>query len=73
MDITILSIIELFLFFVTFPFVFQAFNAFDTSRIFRKGYIWQIQIIYIFSSVIFTYLFIKAIVNLIQISANIFS
>ena len=73
MDITILSIIELFLFFVTFPFVFQAFNAFDTSKIFKKGYVWQIQIIYIFSSIIFTYLFIKAIVNLIQISANIFS
>ena len=73
MDITTISIMEIFLFFVTFPFVFQAFNAFDTSKIFKKGYVWQIQIIYIFSSIIFTYLFIKAIINLIQISANIFS
>ena len=73
MDPNVINIIEIFLFFVTFPIVFQAFNAFDISKIFKKGYIWQIQIIYIFSTVIFTYLFVKAVINLIYLSGNIFS
>jgi len=73
MDAYIMNIMEMLLFFVTFPIVFQAFNAFDTSRIFRKGFVWQIQILYIFGSVIVTYLFAKAIVNLIYLSSNIFT
>ena len=73
MDPNIINILELFLFFVTFPFVFMAFNSIDLSRIFKKGYVWQIQILYIFSTVIFTYLFVKAIVNLIYLSGSIFS
>ncbi len=72
MDIGILSILELLLFFISFPFIFTAFNAVDLSKFFKKGYIWQIQIIYIFSSIIFTYLFVRAIMNLIELSGNIF-
>ena len=70
---SVLNILEILLFFITFPFVFQAFNAFDTSKIFKKGFVWQIQILYIFGSIIFTYLFVQAIVNLISLSINIFS
>ena len=72
MDPKLLNMLELLMFFITFPFVFQAFNAIDTSRLFKKGYVWQIQILYIFGSVIFSYLFVKAIINLIYLSGNIF-
>ena len=72
MDVGILSILELLLFFISFPFILTAFNAFDLSKFFKKGHIWQIQIIYIFSSIIFTYLFVRAIMNLIELSGNIF-
>jgi uncharacterized membrane protein YwzB len=56
---------------VIFTVVFQAFNAFDLSKIFKKNHTWQIQIIYIFSTVIFSYLFTKAIVNLIALSSSL--
>lgn len=72
MDKGILSILELLIFFITFPFVLTAFNAFDLSKFFKKGHNWQIQIIYIFSTIIFTYLFVRAIMNLIELSGNIF-
>ena len=71
MDKGILSILELLLFFIAFPFIFTAFSAFDLSRLFKKGRIWQIQVIYIFSTIIFTYLFVRAIMNLIELSGNI--
>ena len=72
MNQNILDILEIALFFITFPFVFQAFNAIDTSRFFKKGFVWQIQILYIFGSVIFTYLFVKAIINIISLTGSIF-
>ncbi len=71
MDPQGLHILELVIFFLAFPFVFMAFNAIDLSRIFKKGYIWQIQILYIFSVIIMTYLFTKAIVNLIYLSGTL--
>ena len=73
MDINLLNIIEFFLFFVTFAFVFQAFNAFDLSKFFKKGHTWQIQLIYIASTIIFTYLIVKAFMNLIYLSTEILS
>ena len=73
MDASLLYIIEFFLFFVVFGFVFQAFNAFDLSKFFRKGHVWHIQLIYIFSTIIFTYLIVKAFMNLIYLSTEIFS
>ena len=73
MDINLLNILEFFLFFVIFGFVFQAFNAFDLSKFFKKGHTWQIQLIYIFSTIIFTYLVVKAFMNLIFLSTEIFS
>jgi len=73
MDPQILHILELVIFFITFPFVFMAFNAIDLSRVFKKGFIWQIQILYIFSAIIFTYLFTKAIINLIYLTGSTLS
>lgn len=73
MDINLLNIMEFFLFFVVFVFVFQAFNAFDLSKFFKKGYTWQIQVIYILSSIVFTYLTVKAFMNLIYLSTEILS
>ena len=72
MDPQILHILEVVIFFITFPFVFMAFNAIDLSRFFKKGFIWQIQILYILSTIIFTYLFTKAIINLIYLSGSLF-
>jgi len=73
MEPNILNILELIIYFVTFPFVLLAFNSFDLSKFFKKGFIWQVQIIYIFSAIIFTYLFTKAIINLIYLSVSIIS
>lgn len=73
MDVNVLNIIEFFLFFVVFGFVFQAFNAFDLSKFFKKNHTWQIQFIYILSTIIFSYLAVKAFMNLIFLSTNIFS
>lgn len=69
----VLNIIEFFLFFVTFAVIFQAFNAIRIDQIFRKGKIWQIQIIYILSTVIFSYLAVQAFMKLIYLSTEIFS
>ncbi len=71
MDPQILHILELVIFFITFPFILKAFNAVDLSKIFKKGNTWQIQIIYIFTAIIFTYLFTKAIINLIYLTGSI--
>ena len=73
MDANLLNIIEFFLFFVVFGFVFQAFNAFDLSKFFKKGHTRQIQVIYILSTIIFTYLAVKGLMNLIHLSTEIFS
>jgi len=73
MDLGLLNILEFFLFFVVFAVVFQAFNALHIEKYFKKGQIWQIQIIYIFSTIIFTYLTVKALMNLIYLSLSIFS
>jgi uncharacterized membrane protein YwzB len=71
MSANLLAIFELLLFFVVFGISFQIFSAFDLSKFFKKGFTWQIQIIYIFSTVIFSYLFTKAIVNLIALSSSL--
>jgi uncharacterized membrane protein YwzB len=71
MDPQILHVLELVIFFISFPFVFMAFNAIDLSRFFKKGFIWQIQVLYILSTIIFTYLFTKAIINLIYLTGSI--
>ena len=70
MNPQILDILELVIFFISFPFIFMAFNAIDLSRFFKKGFIWQIQILYIISTIIFTYLFTKAIINLIYLTGS---
>jgi len=70
MNPQILDILELVIFFISFPFIFMAFNAIDLSKFFKKGFIWQIQILYIISTIIFTYLFTKAIINLIYLTGS---
>lgn len=71
MPADLLAIFELMMFFIVFGIAFQAFSAFDLSKFFKKGFTWQIQIIYIFSAIIFSYLFTKAIVNLIALSSSL--
>lgn len=71
MPADLLAIFELIMFFVVFGIAFQTFSAFDLSKFFKKGFTWQIQILYIFSAIIFSYLFTKAIVNLIALSSSL--
>ena len=73
MELYTLHILEILIFFLSFPFVFMAFNAIDLSHFFKKGFVWQIQILYILSTIIFTYLFTKAIINLIYLSGSLLS
>lgn len=68
---TALTILELLLFFITVAVIFKAFNSIDTSQIFKKGSVWEIQIFYTFGSVIFAYLFVKAILNVIELSLSL--
>ncbi len=71
MDPNILHFLELIIFFISFPFILTAFNAIDLSKFFKKGFIWQLQVLYITSAIIFTYLFTKAIINLIYLTGSI--
>lgn len=63
----ILIIFEYLLFFSSLIVIFKSMNAFDLSRIFKKGQTFQIQILYIVFSVILAYLFSSAIIRLLTL------
>ena len=66
----VLIIFEYLVFFSTFIIIFKALNAFDLSRFFKKGHVAQIQILYIVFTVVLSYLFTEAIMNLITLAGN---
>lgn len=66
-----MAVLELLLFFITVPVIFKAFNSIDTTQIFKRGSVWQIQIFYTFGSIIFAYLFVRAIINVIDLSLSL--
>ncbi len=71
MDILYRNILELAMFFILFPFVLKWFNALRYESLFKKGHIKEIQILFIMSVVIFTYLFTQAIMRIIELSTSI--
>ena len=68
-----LAIMELVLFFILFPVTFKAMMALDVNRFFRRGSVWQIQILYIFASIAVTYLVTRAIMHLITLATSLIS
>jgi uncharacterized membrane protein YwzB len=71
MDTSLITILELALFFILFVFNLQLFNSLRFEEMFKKGHIKQIQVLYIFSVIIFTYLLTKALMNLITLTYNL--
>ena len=57
------------IFIIMVPVMFKAFHAFDLDKFFKKGYVWQKQVIYIVFVIITAKLFadtFSSIVTLIQ-------
>jgi len=57
------------IFIIMVPVMFKAFHAFDLDKFFKKGYVWQKQVIYIVFAIITAKLFadtFSSIVVLIQ-------
>lgn len=73
MDQLYLNILELAMFFLLFPFVLKWFNALRYEEMFKKGHTKEIQILFIMSVIIFTYLFTTAIIRIIELSTSIIS
>ncbi len=59
------------LFMVMIPVVFKTFQAFDLDKFFKKGYIWQKQVIYIVFTIITAKLFADAITDLVVLMQGI--
>lgn len=71
MDSTLFSLIELALFFILLFFNLQIFKSIRFDLLFKKGHEKDIQLVYIFTVIIFTYLLTRALINLIELSYNI--
>ncbi len=67
MDLFLLGIFEILLFFILLALIFSALMRIDITKHFQKDSIWQIQIVYIFTAIALSYLVLKAIMNLIDI------
>ena len=65
------AIVELILFFVFLPIMYQSFQAVDLSRVFKKGYTSQIRTMMIVLILIFSYLISHTIVYILELSYTI--
>lgn len=54
------------IFIAMIPIMFKAFHAFDLDKFFKKGYIWQKQVIYIVFAVITAKLFADMLSSLVE-------
>lgn len=68
MNDQLLALFEYSLFFSSFILIFKSFAAFDLSRIFKKGFTLQVQILYVVSTIIMAYLFSRSIIHLIELA-----
>ena len=73
MDPRSLALLEGLLFFILLAVSFKALMAFEVHKHFQKGAIWQMQITVIFASLALSYLVLKAIMNMIIISIQLFT
>ncbi|GEM_PF-550159 len=69
----LLDIFEVLFFFLILAVTFKAFMRLDITKHFQKGAIWQIQIVYIFTSIALSYLVLKAFMNLIELFQRLFN
>ncbi len=71
MDTCLFSIFELGLFFIILIFNLQLFKSIRFDLLFRKGHEREIQLVYVFSVLIFSYLLTAALMNLIKLTYNL--
>ena len=65
------DIVELILFFITFPFLIKIGNSINYTQIFKKGKTTHIQIFYIIFIFIISYFFSHAFVSILELSSNV--
>ncbi len=68
MDGLLATLLELGLFFILMTFNLQLFNSTRFETLFKKGHVKQIQLMYIFTVIIFTYLLTRALMRLIELA-----
>lgn len=71
MDILLLHLMELGLFFILFIYNLQLFKAVRFDLLFKKGHDKEVQLVYIFTVIIFSYLLTRALMNLIELATNL--
>jgi len=71
MDDTILVMFELALFFILLVLNLQLFNSVNFEKMFKRGHVKQIQMMYFMTVIIFTYLITRAIMNIIELSTSL--
>jgi len=49
------------------PVIFRAFHAFDLDKFFKRGYIWQKQVVYIVFTIITAKLIANALTELVEL------
>lgn len=55
------------IFIIMIPVMFRAFHAFDLDKFFKRGYIWQKQVIYIVFTIITAKLLANALTELVEL------
>ena len=73
MNDLLLTLFELGLFFILLVLNLQLFNSINFEKMFKKGHIKQIQLMFFFTVIIFTYLLTEALMNLINLSISLTS
>lgn len=68
----LLLIFELALYFILFIFNLQLFKSIRFDLLFKKGHNKEIQLVYIFTVIIFTYLLTRGLMHLIEMSFELF-
>lgn len=68
----LLTLFELALFFILFMFNLQLFKSIRFDLLFKKGHNREIQLTYIFTVLIFTYLLTRGFMHLIEMTFELF-
>jgi len=55
------------IFIIMIPVIFRAFHAFDLDKFFKRGYIWQKQVVYIVFTIITAKLIANALTELVEL------
>ncbi len=63
---TVYSITKVVMFFIAVVFIFRAMNAIDFTKIFKKNSTDQIRFLFMVIAIVLGYLFVDAIISIIQ-------